>query len=114
MDVDEQTVESFISDHEEENINSLGPVIICKQNFTLDKIIPFMQEKELLKKTIFCPKCIKIMKMTDSKDTVDKKVFCCRSTLPNHDIRTNIRTGRLYEKIKVSINTILFNFLLFH
>ena len=108
MDIEDQIVETFISDKEEENVINIEPLNICKQNFTLDKIIGFMQEKCLLKKTLFCPICNKIMKITDAKDTVDKIVWRCRSTHPNHDVKTNIRTGSVFENIKVPINTLYY------
>ena len=67
-----------------------------------------MQEKGLIKKTIYCPKCNKIMKLTDSNDTIDKKVWRCRSTHPNHDAKRNIRMGSVFENIKVPINTLYY------
>ena len=45
MDIDEQIVESFISEQEESHDNNRVPLGINKQNFTLEKIIIFLQEK---------------------------------------------------------------------
>lgn len=48
------------------------------------------------------------MNISDSKDTVEKKIWQSRSNHPSHDIKTNIRIGSVYENIKVSINTLYY------
>ncbi len=68
----EDIVNSFFSNHDSENGNNIEPETIHKDEFKNEKI-KLINEKNLLKWEIICPKYNKKMIMLNLKEGVDKK-----------------------------------------
>ena len=49
-----------------------------------------------------------IMKFEKNSHYINDHVFWCRSNLPKHDIKLNIRKNSILENIKMEINTIYY------
>ena len=48
------------------------------------------------------------MNLVNSNETVDKKIWGCRGNSPIHDIKIGLRSGAIYENIRVPLNTIYY------
>ena len=48
------------------------------------------------------------MKLEKNSHYIDEYVFRCRSNVPKHDIKINIRKNSIFENMKMEINTIYF------
>ena len=48
------------------------------------------------------------MKLEKNSHYIDVYVFRCRSNLPKHDIKLNIRKNSIFENIKMEINNMYY------
>ena len=108
MDIEENIVNNFFSDDEVEDDIIREPLSIRKQDFENNKIISLLQSNNIIKKEIICSKCYKKMNLVNSNETVDKKIWRCRGNSPIHDIKIGLRSGSIYENIRVPLNTIYY------
>ena len=48
------------------------------------------------------------MKLINSNENVDEKIWRCRGYSPKHDIKIGIRVGSIYENIRFPLNTMYY------
>ena len=61
--------------------------IYNKDDFTLDKVMTFFFNNEILARVQFCPKFGKQMTLGTNQNYMDEKVWRCRAKIINHDIK---------------------------
>ena len=76
--------------------------------FQTELLINYFQNKNIFKKFVVCPKCGQQCKMVKDNQKLDKYIWRCRSKMPNHDTKINLRIYSVFEDCRYSIQIIYF------